>query len=399
MPSSAFPITASRAAVLTLALGGLTALGGCTALGIGGTADAIDYRSGANRTPTLEVPPDLTPLSRDGRYQPQSGTVSATALAAGTQRPAVAAAPGTPSVAIEQAGSVRLERAGERRWIVTSQAPEQVWAKARQFWLDMGFEIARESAEAGTLETEWAQNRAKLPNDLIRRTVGSVLPNLFDTSERDRYMMRVERTSAGTEVYVSHRGLQEELVGRANEGQVAWVARPSEPQLEREMLTRLMVALGGVADTATTTAAAAGAGAAPAATPASAPAAGEARARVVSGRPGAALQVDDTLDRTWRRIGLALDRGGFTVEDRDRSQGLYFVRFVDTKEAAKDEPNFFTRWFSSDDRAAKALNRYRIQVQADGQRTLVHVQNYQGQPDNSASAQKIVSLLVDELKL
>lgn len=396
MPSSAFPITASRAAVLTLALGGLTALGGCTALGIGGTADAIDYRSGASRTPTLEVPPDLTPLSRDGRYQPQSGTVSATALAAGGQRPAVAPAPGTPTVAIEQAGNVRLERAGERRWIVSAQTPEQVWPKARQFWLDMGFEIARESAEAGTLETEWAQNRAKLPNDLIRRTVGSVLPQLFDTSERDRYMMRVERSSAGTEVYVSHRGLQEELVGRASEGQVAWVARPSDPQLEREMLTRLMVALGGVADSST-----AGApGAAPVVAAASSPAASsETRARVVSGRPGAALQVDDTLDRTWRRIGLALDRGGFTVEDRDRSQGLYFVRFVDTKEAAKDEPNFFTRWFSSDDRAAKALNRYRIQVQADGPRTLVNVLNYQGQPDNSANAQKIVSLLVDELKL
>jgi outer membrane protein assembly factor BamC len=120
---------------------------------------------------------------------------------------------------------------------------------------------------------------------------------------------------------------------------------------------------------------------------------------VLSGQPGAALQVDDGLERAWRRIGLALDRGGFTVEDRDRNQGLYYVRFVDTKEAAKDEPNFFTRWFTSDDPAKKALNRYRIQVKADGAKTLVSVLNYQGQPDNSANAQKIVTLLADELKL
>ena len=123
------------------------------------------------------------------------------------------------------------------------------------------------------------------------------------------------------------------------------------------------------------------------------------KAAYFTGKPGAALQVDDALDRAWRRIGLALDRGGFTVEDRDRNQGIYFVRFVDTKEAAKDEPNFFTKLFGAKDPTAKALNRYRIQVKADGTSTLVSVLNYSGEPDNSASAQKIVSLLVDELKL
>jgi outer membrane protein assembly factor BamC len=164
------------------------------------------------------------------------------------------------------------------------------------------------------------------------------------------------------------------------------VARPSDPQLEREMLTRLMVSLGVKEDVARVETAKTGDTVAP-------------RARVVSTQPGAALQVDDTLDRAWRRVGLALDRGGFTVEERDRNQGVYAVRFIDTKEAAKDEPNFITRWFRGDDQAAKALNRYRIQLKADGTGTLVTVLNYQGQPDKSANAQKIVSLLTDELKL
>jgi outer membrane protein assembly factor BamC len=378
-----FSISPLRAGVLLLSF----SLGGCSWLGIQSSGDKIDYRSGAAKTATLEVPPDLTPLARDGRYAPQSGSISASALASGTARPV--AAPGAPTVAVLQAGDLHLERAGERRWIVSTQTPEQIWPRARQFWIDRGFTIATESAEAGTLETGWAENRAKLPQDIVRRTIGSVLDNIFDTGERDRYLMRIERGSAGTEIYVSHRGIEEQLLGRptgSGSSELKWVARPSDPQLEREMLTRLMVALGGKEEVARTEVAATGDTVAP-------------KARVVSGQPGAALQVDDGLDRAWRRIGLALDRGGFTVEDRDRNQGLYFVRFVDTKEAAKDEPNFFTRWFTSDDPAKKALNRYRIQVKPDGAKTMVSVLNYQGQPDNSANAQKIVSLLADELKL
>ncbi len=378
-----FAITPLRAGLL-LALG--LGLGGCSLLNDSNPGtDSLDYRSGAAKTPLLEVPPDLTPLANDGRYRPQSGAISATALASGAARP-VAPGADTPNVAIQQAGDVRLERAGSQRWIVASQTPDQLWPKLRQFWLDRGFTIATESAEAGTLETDWAENRAKLPNDIVRRTVGSVLSGLFDTGERDRYMMRVERGASGSEIYITHRGIEEKMIGRDATGTVQWVARPSDPQLEREMLTRLMVALGAKAEVARTEVAASGDTVAP-------------KARLVTGQPGAALQVDDGFDRAWRRIGLALDRGGFTVEDRDRNQGLYFVRFVDTKEAAKDEPNFFTRLFSSNDQAAKALNRYRIQVKADGSGTLVSVLNYQGQPDNSANAQKIVALLVDELKL
>jgi outer membrane protein assembly factor BamC len=378
-----FAISPLRASIL-LALG--LGLGGCSLFNDSNPGtDSLDYRNGAAKTPTLEGPPDLTPLANDGRYRPQGGAFSATALASGAGRP-VAVAPGTPTVAVLQAGDVHMERAGNERWIVSSQTPEQLWPKVRQFWLDRGFAIATESAEAGTLETDWAENRAKLPNDFIRRTVGSVLTNVFDTGERDRYMMRLERGATGSEIYITHHGIEERLLGREATGSVVWVARPSDPQLEREMLTRMMVALGAKDEVARTEMAA---------TTDTVPA----KARLVTGKPGAALAVDDGLERAWRRIGLALDRGGFTVEDRDRNQGLYFVRFVDTKEAAKDEPNFFMRWFQGDDQAAKALNRYRIQVKADGTGTLVSVLNYQGEPDNSANAQKIVSLLVEELKL
>jgi len=111
------------------------------------------------------------------------------------------------------------------------------------------------------------------------------------------------------------------------------------------------------------------------------------------------MEVDDNFDRSWRRIGLALDHGGFTVEDRDRAQGLYYVRYVDAKEAAREEPGFFskiTSWFGKSN--TSAVGKYRISIKAPGDTATVTVLNDQGQPDNSDNAQRIVALLVDELK-
>lgn len=371
--------TLTRCAVLALPLSLM--LGGCSTLTDLTSGDRIDYRSNAAKTNPLEVPPDLTPLVRDGRYAPQSGIVSANALQAGAANKA--ATPGQ-SVAISQAGDVRVERQGNQRWLVSSRTPEQLWPVVKQFWLDRGFTIATETPEAGVLETDWAENRAKLPNDLIRSTIGKVFDNLFSTGERDKFRMRLERTKAGTEIYLSHKGLEEVLVGeRTKDGSTAWAQRAPDANLEAEMLTRLMMALGVREEAART------------AVKEASPSTAVAKARVLAGDV-AALQLDDTIERGWRRVGLALDRTGFTVEDRDRPQGLYYVRFVDAKEAAKDD-GFFARLFSTKP-AVNPLSRYRILVQADGANTRVSIQNNQGQPDNSANAQKIVALLVDELK-
>ena len=121
------------------------------------------------------------------------------------------------------------------------------------------------------------------------------------------------------------------------------------------------------------------------------------RARLLQGQPGAALEVDDGFDRAWRRVGVALDRSGFTVEDRDRSSGLYFVRYVDPKLADKEEPGFFSKLFGGDKDKATPL-RYRVVVKASGARSTVSVQNSQGAPDNSDIGKAITARLLDELK-
>src|SRR5262249_23050384 len=125
-----------------------------------------------------------------------------------------------------------------------------------------------------------------------------------------------------------------------------------------------------------------------------------ARARVLEGRPAATLEVDDAFDRAWRRVGLALDRSGFTVEDRDRTQGIYYVRYVDPKFAGKEEPSFMSKVFSlgkkSQDTAA--LERYRVTVKGEGEKSLVSVLDAKGAPENGTTGQRIVTLLAEDLK-
>lgn len=382
--NKAFASTPVRAAVLLLVL----AMGGCSS--VDSSNDKVDYRAGARKTAPLDVPPDLTALARDGRYTPQAGSVSANAL----QQPKGPAATDGSKVAPLKAGDVRLERHGNTRWLVTPQAAEVVYPKIKQFWGDLGLSLVTDSPETGTLETDWAENRAKLPQDMLRATIGKVFENLYSTGERDKYRTRIERTERGTEITISHRGLEEVLMGKDRDGATTWTNRPSDPQMEAEMLSRLMLALGGTESAAKAVVAS---GAASGANATATPTAAKARLLTAQAGGGAGLVVDDSAERAWRRVGLALDRSGFTVEDRDRAQMLYFVRYADPKAAGHEEPGFFARLFSSKEAIAQ-LSRYRIAVKASGNQTVVNVLTADGAADNSANAQGIATRLVEELK-
>ena len=372
-------ITPLRAATLLLAL----TMAGCTAVNVSG--DKIDYRSKATKTDPLDIPPDLTQLARDGRYQAQSGVVSASGLKqATTGAGAVAVAAVAATVAPLATPEMRIERQGNSRWLVNTLPPEKIYPLLRKFWLDRGFQLTEDNAEIGVMETNWAENRAKIPLDIIRSTIGRAFDNLYSSGERDRYRSRVERTPTGSEVYISHRGVSEVyLPGQRDTTDTVWQARPTDPEMEAEFLSRFMVTLGAKDEVARSAVA-------------SAPAA-PAKARIATVATTATMEIDDSFDRAWRQVGLALDRGGFTVEDRDRSAGLYFVRYIDPKLANKEEPNFFQKLFSSEKDGARPL-RYRVLVKAAGTKSVVSVQNSAGAADDGAVARQIIGKLTDELR-
>ncbi len=367
----------TRLLALTLAL----TLAGCSSLENLMSGDKVDYRGQSQKSAALEVPPDLSQLAREGRYQPQTGVVSASTLRQPAAAPvAVAAA----AVAPNAVADMRIERQGNVRYLVTAQAPDKLYPLVRSFWQERGFSLAVDNPEIGLMETDWAENRAKLPQDALRRTLGRVLEGLYSTPERDRFRTRIERTASGSEVYISHRGLMELYTNELKDS-TAWQPRPSDPELEAEFLSRLMVKLGAKEDTARSSVAAA------------APAAAPARARSSTLPATATTEVADSFDRTWRQVGLALDRSGFTVEDRDRSAGIYFVRYIDPKLAGKDEPNFFSKLFGGGKDTARP-QRVRVLVKASGAVTAVSVQTADGNPDNSEQARTIIGKLLDEMR-
>ena len=362
-------------------------LAGCSTIESIFSGDKVDYRSTAAKAKPLEVPPDLTQLARESRYQPQGGVISASGAAAPASAPAAAnnaslVGPGG-GVAPASLGALRVERQGQQRWLVTAQTPEQLWPLLRGFWEQRGFTIEVDNPQTGVMETNWVENKAKLPNDFIRNTLGRIFTNMYDSGERDQYRTRVERTANGSEVYVTHRGREEVYVGERKES-TTWRIRPNDPQLEAEFLAGLMVALGGKEEPARTALAAAP----------EAPS----KARVTEASQATSMLVEEPFDRAWRRVGLALDRGGFTVEDRDRAAGLYYVRYIDPKAVGKDEPGWWTKLFGDAPNPQAAL-RYRIQLKAIGDKTTnLSVQTSTGAPDVGENAKRIVGLLVNELR-
>ncbi|MDH4325610.1 MAG: outer membrane protein assembly factor BamC [Betaproteobacteria bacterium] len=372
---------------LAAAAAALALLAACSSTeGLLDGASRIEYKS-AQKLPPLDVPPDLTAPARDDRYQVPDSARAATTLSGYQAGRTQQARPGTTSL-LPSIDGMRVERAGDQRWLVVNEAPDKLWPVVKSFWQENGFLIAREMPEAGVVETEWAENRAKIPDSWVRRTLGSILESLHSTGERDKYRARLEPApGGGTEIYISHRGLAEVFVSE-DRTQTAWQPRPPDPELEAEFLRRLMVRLGAPEGEARTRVA----NAQPAAQ----------RATLKKGLDGAELlEVLEPFDRAWRRVGLALDRVGFTVEDRDRQKGVYFVRYADPQAdlAGKKDEGLLSRLaFWRDDTPRIKAEQYRVSVTSADAASRVQVLDKDGAAESSSTASRILALLHEQLK-
>ena len=343
----------------------------------------IDYKS-ESRAPALELPPDLTAPQYDDRY-----TVStASGLAAqGANRPRVG-----DGIAVNATPEARIVRGGTERWLVVKTTPQDAWNTLRKFWTEIGFALAVEQPTLGIMETDWAENRIGMPSDFLQNTIGKIADVFFNTYKRDKFRTRLEvGIEPGTvDIYISHRGAEQvptTLIDNRSPAAFVWAVMPPNPGLEAEMLGRVMVRFGTPAPDAA------------AALQSASATTGPERARLEREAGGTyQLVVDDGFDRAWRRVGLALDRVGFTVVDRDRSKGTYFVRYSDPEnDGAKKDKGFLDKlmFWKTD---AEKVEQYRITVAEANPRSLVTVQDPNGAPDKSATSEKILSLLRDQLK-
>ena len=375
-PMNRFSISPVFALAATLALAACST--GTSVL----SSKPIDYKK-AKPSTTLEIPPDLTAPRTDDRYAvPDTGSVPrGTATYSDYRADRAAQSTSGFSGVLSDSNSMRIERAGSQRWLVVQGTPEKIWPQVRDFWLEIGFSLKIDSAEIGVMETDWNENRANLPQGGVRKLIGKVFDGMYSTPERDKFRTRLERGEGGTvEIYITHRGMMEIYPNEAKDATV-WQPRPPDPELEAEMLARLMVRLGADEVRARNVLA-------------EAQRTDRANVQVADGE--ALLRVEEPFDRAWRRVGVALDRVNFTVEDRDRAKGLYYVRYVDPESDNKASKGFFSKLFSSDKK--KDGSEYRLLVEGKGSQTTVTVLTAEGGADQSPTARKILSLLQQELR-
>ena len=289
---------------------------------------------------------------------------------------------------LPQPPGVRIERDGDRRWLVVDQPPEKVWPVVRDFWSDAGFNVLKESPQTGIIETDWAESRPPVPDSYVRSQLSRFLGSIYTSGTRDKFRTRLEPTAQGTEVYVSHRGLVEQLTGQQKDT-TFWVARPADPDLEAEFLRRLMLKL---SPTQVAAAAQISSNAAATAAP---------RAALIQGADGSYVKLQDGFDRSWRQVGLVLDRSGFTVEDRDRSKGIFYVRYVDPEQEAR-QPGLIDKVLGTPPKKDLSGKRFRIVLSEDSPGTRVGVLGEDGNPPATDTdrriANQIVTVLNDQLR-
>lgn len=367
--------------------GAAIAMSGCSGSLV--ESKRIDYKS-ARQLPSLEIPPDLTAPTRDDRYVvpdvSPKGVATYSAYATDRAQPQPTA---SQQQVLPKVESMRVERAGSQRWLVVQGSADAMWPKVKDFWLETGFILNVERPEVGVMETDWAEDRAKIPQDFIRSALGKVLDGVFSTPVRDKFRTRLEagKDPDTVEIYISHRGMMEIYPNEAKDTTV-WQPRPADPELEAEMLRRLMVRLGAAEERA-------------AAIVAAAPTAERAALKGATGG-SVTLAMDESFDRAWRRVGLALDRIGFTVEDRDRSKGLFFVRYVDPDAdvQTKKSEGILSKlaFWRGNEQVVQKGGEYRLRVRGEGDKSVVSVMTREGGEDSSETARKILGLLQEQLR-
>ena len=365
----------SQLTVLSMAM---LILAGCGSMSL--ENKRVDYQAAAIKVPSLEVPPDLTTPATEDHFTIPDGS-AAVANYSDFAKGGVSS-PAQVSAVLPESKNVHMEHNGAQRWLVVNDKAENLWPTLKAFWQENGFVIKIDNPQAGIIETDWAENRAKIPMDGLRKILGKVMDRLYDSGERDMYHMRLERGKDGnsTEIYLAQYGKEEVLTADKNSTQ--WQPRPNDPELEATMLQMLMVKLGGSEMQVK----------------------GQMDASAV---PGAAIApklqtmpngskvivLSEPFDRSWRTVGLALEHEGFVLEDKDRANGVYLLR---VEEKAKEESKSFLdrlAFWQKDDSAKSA--RYQVTVHENNTGCEVAANN--GKGESTPNSQKIIEALYKAL--
>jgi outer membrane protein assembly factor BamC len=355
----------------------------------------LEYKKQREASENLELPPDLASGGFDDALDIPTAAGTATYTEYNSGRSSRQRAATSGDVLPEVAG-VTLERSGDKRWLEIESSPQSVWPRVVSFWREQGILLLEQDPAVGVMKTDWLENRAEVRNDFITRQLRKVVDGLYATSTRDQYRVRIDAGPKrdSTEVYLTHRAMEERLVRNSvGEGATTvWEPAPGDPEKEAAMLRRLMLYLG-VSDGSADRMLAGGGG-----TRAAAAASAGVGARLVGSGASSELVIPEEFRQAWRQTGLALDRTGFAVEDRNRSEGVFYVRYDDPRRDEGKKKGIVQRLAFWQGDKLDTVQQYQVKLTGGANETRVTVLDASGQRDSSATGERILSLLHEQLR-
>ncbi len=347
----------------------------------------LDYQTQTRKIVKLEVPPDLTNPDQGNLYQVPAG--SGAVRASDLSRRTSAAQQAANSEVLKSVKGVRLERDGNQRWVeVQGKSPAEIWPLLKAFWQENGFDIKSEEPGIGQMETEWAENRAKIPQDGLRRLLDKVgLGGIYSTSERDKFIIRIEQSKNGTtDVFFAHKGMKEVYADK-NKDTTTWQPAANDPNLEAAFLVRFMQYMGVDQQQAEN-----------ALTQSVAKHSGNELARI----DGNTLLVSGDYGRNWRRTALALDRIGLNVLGQNIERHAFLVQQApnESEAVSTKKPGFFGRMFGKGKKVEKpaAYPEIIVFVEPINGGSRIRLLNKDGSAYNGSDASTLISRLHTELR-
>jgi outer membrane protein assembly factor BamC len=354
----------------------------------------LAYKKQREAEENLAIPPDLTSRNFDDALDvpPIGGMTYSEYSGSREQRQRVA----TSGDVLPEVANVELKRRDSERWLEVQAMPQAVWPRVIAFWREQGILLVEQDPAVGVMRTDWLDNRAEIRRDFVTRMISKVAEGIYATSTRDQYSVRIEAgpRPGTTEIYLTHRGMEEKLVTNAigDGSRTIWEPSGSDPAKEAEMLRRLMVFLGApeqraagvVTPTGATTGVTGGAGLG---------------ARLVSEGSSSALVIPEEFRRAWRTTGSALSRAGFAIEDRDMTSGTYYVRYgADDDGSEEPRKGLLSRMAFWRKDEVDPVKQYQVRLQGDDAQTRVTVLDANGNPDATETGRRILSLLLEQMR-
>lgn len=367
---------------LALAAGISVAMVGCSTVDDLLSQDQVDYKSTVRADP-LSLPPDLSDTQiNTPQYSVTGNTASALAYNESQER---TAASNQGLNVLPEVDGMKVARSGNTRWLQIDADPNLVYPRLISFWNNEGFTINRDNPQAGIIETDWAENRAKIPGNLLRRALGSIIDMVADSGERERFTTRLERYGDTTEVYINHQRMIETAMDRDGTT-FKWLPAEEDPGLNAVMLSRLMAFLGAEEERAQN--AVRNAQEIPSSQ------ASSASSELTSIEGQTALNSALSSDDTWRRVGSSLSRAGFTIDESNLANGTYVVRYLDTDTGEKRQAsNFISRLWGDEGNITPVPYTVKITPQAQG--SMISVFNKDGQEENTTTGARILQVIAE----